>query len=80
VEKSSSLEIAAITGFDCQKLLTQASKVQASRWDARFTLLCPAIHGRAKVKRPAGTNAEILFLEFYSNSPESRPFLTNRRG
>jgi hypothetical protein len=45
--------------------VAQASKVQASRWDARFTLLFAAMNGRAKVKRPAGTNAENLFLEFY---------------
>jgi hypothetical protein len=43
----------------------QASKVQASRWDARFTSLFPAMNRWAKVKRPAGTNAENLFLEFY---------------
>jgi hypothetical protein len=42
--------------------------VQASCWDARFTLLFPAMNRWAKVKRPAGTNAKNLFLEFYSTS------------
>jgi hypothetical protein len=48
--------------------------VQASRWDARFTFLFAARNGRAKVKRPAGTNAENLFLEFYITFREGVTF------